>query len=119
MLVLGRYCILGDGCNMEGISNEAASLAGHWGLGKLICLYDDNHISIDGHTDISFTEDVVARFDALGWHTIVGPPPPHLSPFDGGGKKGASADPRAPRQRLTNARVGVSCCSAARDGRQH
>jgi transketolase len=60
--------ILGDGCNMEGISNEAASLAGHWGLGKLIALYDDNHISIDGHTTISFTEDVAARFAALGWH---------------------------------------------------
>ena len=54
---------------MEGISTEAASLAGHWGLGKLIVLYDDNKISIDGHTDISFTEDVSARFDALGWHT--------------------------------------------------
>lgn len=65
-----RYCILGDGCNMEGISNEAASLAGHWGLGKLICLYDDNHISIDGDTEIAFTESVDARFDALGWHTI-------------------------------------------------
>eukprot|EP00850_Spirogloea_muscicola_P011462 SM000071S21086 [mRNA] locus=s71:348165:351437:+ [translate_table: standard] len=64
------YCILGDGCNMEGLSNEAASLAGHWGLGKLIALYDDNHISIDGNTDIAFTEDVQARFDALGWHTI-------------------------------------------------
>jgi transketolase len=62
------YCILGDGCNMEGISNEACSLAGHWGLGKLIALYDDNKISIDGHTDISFTEDVAARFEALGWH---------------------------------------------------
>jgi len=62
------YCIMGDGCNMEGISNEAASLAGHWGLGKLIALYDDNHISIDGHTDISFTEDVCARYSALGWH---------------------------------------------------
>ncbi|KAK9807890.1 hypothetical protein WJX72_012359 [[Myrmecia] bisecta] len=62
------YCILGDGCNMEGISNEAASMAGHWGLGKLIALYDDNKISIDGHTDISFTEDVSARFEALGWH---------------------------------------------------
>jgi len=53
---------------MEGISNEAASLAGHWGLGKLICLYDDNKISIDGDTEISFTEDVGARFEALGWH---------------------------------------------------
>jgi len=62
------YCILGDGCMMEGISNEAASLAGHWGLGKLICLYDDNRISIDGHTEISFTEDVAKRFEALGWH---------------------------------------------------
>ncbi len=55
---------------MEGISNEAASLAGHWGLGKLIVFYDDNHISIDGNTAIAFTEDVSARFDALGWHTI-------------------------------------------------
>lgn len=59
---------MGDGCNMEGISNEAASLAGHWGLGKLIALYDDNKISIDGDTDISFTEDVSARYEALGWH---------------------------------------------------
>lgn len=64
------YCILGDGCNMEGISNEAGSLAGHWGLGKLIAFYDDNHISIDGDTEIAFTEDVSARFEALGWHTI-------------------------------------------------
>eukprot|EP00192_Tetraselmis_astigmatica_P006811 CAMPEP_0117661716 /NCGR_PEP_ID=MMETSP0804-20121206/7682_1 /TAXON_ID=1074897 /ORGANISM="Tetraselmis astigmatica, Strain CCMP880" /LENGTH=724 /DNA_ID=CAMNT_0005468595 /DNA_START=953 /DNA_END=3127 /DNA_ORIENTATION=+ len=62
------YCIMGDGCNMEGVSNEAASLAGHWGLGKLIAMYDDNKISIDGHTDISFTEDVCARYEALGWH---------------------------------------------------
>jgi transketolase len=46
------YCILGDGCMMEGISNEASSLAAHWGLGKLICLYDDNGISIDGHTEV-------------------------------------------------------------------
>lgn len=55
---------------MEGMSNEAVSLAGHWGLGKLIALYDDNSISIDGHTEISFTEDVSARYSALGWHVL-------------------------------------------------
>ncbi|KAM0945481.1 putative transketolase [Dioscorea sansibarensis] len=64
------YVILGDGCQMEGISNEVCSVAGHWGLGKLIAFYDDNHISIDGDTEIAFTEDVSARFEALGWHTI-------------------------------------------------
>ncbi|KAI5061531.1 hypothetical protein GOP47_0024036 [Adiantum capillus-veneris] len=64
------YCIVGDGCNMEGVSNEACSLAGHWGLGKLICFYDDNHISIDGDTEIAFTETVEARFESLGWHVI-------------------------------------------------
>ncbi|MBD2000457.1 transketolase [Leptolyngbya sp. FACHB-541] len=62
------YAILGDGCNMEGVSGEACSLAGHLGLGKLIALYDDNHISIDGSTDLSFTEDVAKRFEAYGWH---------------------------------------------------
>ncbi|KAL8208027.1 hypothetical protein R6Q57_007439 [Mikania cordata] len=55
---------------MEGIANEACSLAGHWGLGKLIALYDDNHISIDGDTEIAFTENVDKRFEALGWHII-------------------------------------------------
>lgn len=65
-----RYVILGDGCQMEGISNEACSLAGHWGLGKLIAFYDDNHISIDGDTEIAFTESVDTRFEGLGWHVI-------------------------------------------------
>ncbi|KAF6152562.1 hypothetical protein GIB67_013009 [Kingdonia uniflora] len=64
------YCILGDGCQMEGIANEACSLAGHWGLGKLIAFYDDNHISIDGDTEIAFTESVDTRFEGLGWHVI-------------------------------------------------
>jgi transketolase len=62
------YAIMGDGCNMEGMSGEGASLAAHWELGKLIAFYDDNHISIDGHTDISFTEDVCKRYEAYGWH---------------------------------------------------
>lgn len=64
------YCIAGDGCMMEGISTEASSLAGHWGLGKMIMLYDDNKISIDGHTEISFTEDVLKRYEGMGWHVL-------------------------------------------------
>jgi len=62
------YAIVSDGDLMEGLSHEAASLAGHLGLGKLIYLYDDNEISIEGSTDITFTEDVPARFRAYGWH---------------------------------------------------
>jgi transketolase len=63
------YAIVSDGDLMEGISSEAGSLAGHLGLGRLIYLYDDNHISIDGSTDLAFTEDRLARFAAFGWHT--------------------------------------------------
>ncbi|MFO7628498.1 MAG: transketolase [Prochlorococcaceae cyanobacterium] len=62
------YVIMGDGCHQEGVSSEAASLAGHLGLGKLIALYDDNHITIDGNTNVSFTEDVLKRYEAYGWH---------------------------------------------------
>jgi len=63
------YVFCGDGCLQEGVSNEASSIAGHLGLGKLIVLYDDNKITIDGETELSFTEDVLARYAALGWHT--------------------------------------------------
>jgi transketolase len=63
------YAIVTDGDLMEGITSEAASLAGHLQLGKLIYLYDDNHISIEGSTDVAFTEDRLARFAAYGWHT--------------------------------------------------
>jgi len=65
------YGIVSDGDLMEGVASEAASLAGHLGLGKLIYLYDDNEISIDGSTDIAFTEDVEKRFDAYGWHVVT------------------------------------------------
>ena len=62
------YGIVTDGDLMEGVSSEAASLAGHLGLGNIIYLYDDNHISIDGTTDLAFTEDRTLRFKAYGWH---------------------------------------------------
>jgi len=64
------YGIVSDGDLMEGVASEAASLAGHLGLGKLIYLYDDNEISIDGSTDLAFTEDVGARFEAYDWQVI-------------------------------------------------
>ena len=64
------YTIAGDGDLMEGIASEAASLAGHLELGKLVVLYDDNKITIDGSTDLSFSEEVCGRFEAMGWHTL-------------------------------------------------
>jgi transketolase len=63
------YAIVSDGDLMEGVASEAASLAGHLQLGRLIYIYDDNHISIDGNTALTFTEDRLARFNAYGWHT--------------------------------------------------
>src|SRR5690606_37261562 len=62
------YVIAGDGCLMEGVSQEAISLAGHLGLGRLIVLWDDNEISIDGPISLSSSEDMNKRFEAAGWH---------------------------------------------------
>ena len=66
------YVLAGDGCMMEGVSAEAASLAGHLGLGKLIVFYDSNKITIEGSTELAFTEDVIDRFKAYGWQTFSG-----------------------------------------------
>ena len=66
------WVFLGDGCLMEGISHEAASLAGTWGLNKLVAFWDDNHISIDGDVQGWFTDDTPARFEAYGWQVIRG-----------------------------------------------
>lgn len=87
------YAIVTDGDLMEGIASEAASLAGHLKLGKLIYFYDDNRISIDGSTDLAFTEDRAARFEAYGWHVSR-----VEDPFDVAGivaaVEAAKADPR-------------------------
>ena len=66
------YVFLGDGCMMEGVASEACSLAGTLGLGKLIAFWDDNGITIDGHTEGWFQEDVAARYEAYGWHVVRG-----------------------------------------------
>lgn len=65
------YALVSDGDLMEGVAMEATALAGHWGLGKLIYLYDDNKITLDGATDMTFTENIKARFEAQGWHTVT------------------------------------------------
>ncbi|MDL2220718.1 transketolase [Eubacteriales bacterium OttesenSCG-928-N14] len=64
------YVLCGDGCLQEGVSGEASSLAGTWGLGKLIVLYDSNHITIEGSTDLAFTEDVALRYASYGWQVL-------------------------------------------------
>jgi transketolase len=87
------YAIVTDGDLMEGITSEAASLAGHLALGRLVYLYDDNHISIDGSTDITFTEDRMARFSAYNWHVQTVPDGNDIHAIDAAIKM-AKQDPR-------------------------
>jgi len=89
------YALAGDGCMMEGVTSEAASLAGHLGLGKLIVFYDSNKITIDGSTDITFTEDVTRRYQAYGWQTLSG------SAYDIGEIVGLIEQAKAETQRPT------------------
>ncbi len=87
------YAIVTDGDLMEGVTAEAASLAGHWQLGRLICLYDDNRISIEGSTDIAFSEDRAARFAAYGWQVLQVPDGNDIAAIDAAIQQ-AKKDPR-------------------------
>ena len=87
------YAICSDGDLMEGVASEAASIAGQLGLGKLIYFWDDNSITIEGSTDLAFTEDVLARFDAYGWHTLRVADGNDLEAIDAA-IEAAKADPR-------------------------
>jgi transketolase len=88
------YVFCSDGDLMEGISHEAASLAGHLGLGKLVYVFDDNRITIDGGTDLSFTEDVIGRFESYGWHTQSVDDGTDLDAIDGAIEAAKQADDR-------------------------
>lgn len=94
------YVFLGDGCLMEGISHEACSLAGTLGLGKLICFYDDNGISIDGHVEGWFTDDTPKRFEAYGWHVVR----------DVDGHDPAAVDKAIHEARSVNDKPTMICC---------
>jgi transketolase len=94
------YVFLGDGCLMEGVSHEACSLAGTWGLGKLVAFWDDNGISIDGHVEGWFTDDTPGRFEAYGWQVIRG--------VDG--HDPAALDAAIAAARAESARPTLICC---------
>ncbi len=99
------YAICSDGDLMEGVASEAASLAGHLGLGNIIYFYDDNHISIDGATEITFTENVATRFDAYDWHVQ------RIDGHDHAAIAGAIEQAQAEKQRpsLIIARTHIAC----------
>ncbi|MDP1820006.1 MAG: transketolase [Acidimicrobiales bacterium] len=89
------FCIVGDGDLSEGLSHEAASLAGHLGLGHLVCVYDDNHISIDGPTELALTDDAARRFEAYGWHVeVLGEVADDLDALEAGLRRAVDVDDR-------------------------
>ena len=102
------YVLGGDGCMMEGISSEAFSLAGTLGLGKLIVLYDSNNISIEGSTDIAFTEDVKKRFEAFGFQTLVVNDGNNLEEI-GKAINEAKADKSRPSMIMIKTQIGYGC----------
>ncbi len=110
------YTLVGEGCLMEGVSSEASSLAGHLRLGKLIVFYDDNKITIDGSTDIAFTEDVGRRYEAYGWQVLKG------DMYDMAGiqslVKQAKADPR-PAFIILKSQIGHGAPSVAGTAKAH
>ena len=94
------WAFLGDGCLMEGVSHEACALAGTWGLGKLTAFWDDNGISIDGHVEGWFSEDIPGRFEAYGWHVVRG--------VDG--HDSAALDAAISQAKAETARPTLICC---------
>jgi len=102
------YVLGGDGCMMEGISSEAFSLAGTLGLSKLIVLYDSNKISIEGSTDIAFTEDVQKRFDAFGFQTLVVEDGNNLDEIHAA-IEAAKADTTRPSMIMVKTQIGYGC----------
>lgn len=107
------YSLAGDGCMMEGVSSEAASLAGHLGLEKLIVIYDDNDISIAGSTDLTFTEDVAARFKAYNWQVIE-----DVDGHDGQAIKAAIEKAKAETDKpsLIMAKTKIACGAPTKEG---
>ena len=99
------YAIVSDGDLMEGVASEAASLAGHLQLGKLVCLYDDNSVTLAASTDITFSEDCAARFQAYGWQTIVVADSNDLAALDDAVQQ-ARADTRRPSLVLVRTHIG-------------
>jgi transketolase len=89
------FAIAGDGCMEEGVSHEAASLAGHLGLGRLVYVYDDNHITIDGPTELAFTDDTRKRFEGYGWHVVhLGEVANDVDAIEAGLREGIAEDAR-------------------------